>query len=188
MRLTAAAVILAFAPVLTLANDTRSFTLAVLRRDSVLVPFASYHDGRWAARWPAPGRAFIVPITIEDVPEGWWGRTPPTLTWTLWPIDGAPRPVRATAPVRYAAQCLPGFGFKTDYTTDRPIPPPIERPFPKDGLAVSGAVTIDRVEALDHGAPEWDDFVRRIAKPFAEVERRAASSYSSWRHPAPRRE
>jgi hypothetical protein len=188
VRLTAAAVILALVPILSLANDSGSFTLAVLRRDSVLVPFASYHDGRWAARWPSPGRAFDVPITIEDVPDEWWSRTPPTATWTLWPTDGAPRPVRATAPVRYAAQCLPGFGFKTDYKTDRATPPPIERPFPKDGIAVSGRVTIHRVEVLDQRAPEWDDFARRSAKSFDEVERRAASSYENWRHPLPRRE
>ncbi len=183
MRLTTAAVTLALAPVLILANEAPSFTLAVLRRDSVLVPFASYHRGKWAATWPAPGRSHIIPIAISDVPDDWWWKAPPTETWTLWPVEGAARPVRATAPVRYAAQCLSGVGFKTDYTTDRPIPPPMERPFPKDGLAVSGPVKIDRIEVLDRRAPEWDDFALRIRQPFAYVERNAATNFSNWRHP-----
>jgi hypothetical protein len=186
VRLTIAAVLLVLSSVLTVANDTRSFTLAVLRRDGVLIPFASHRNGKWAASWPVPGRVSLVPITVEDVPEEWWGRTPTTLTWTLWPVDGAPRPLRANSPIRYSAQCLPGFGFTTDYKSSRPLPPPMERPFPKEGIAVSGGVTIERIDVLDKRAPEWDDFGRRIRKPFAEVERRAARSYSSWRHPTPR--
>ncbi len=188
MRLTAAAVTLAFAPFLILANEAPSFALAVLRRDGVLVPFASYHEGKWAATWPVPGKAFIVPVTLGDVPADWWWKAPPTEKWTLWPVEGAALPVRATAPVRYPAQCLTGVGFKTDYTTDRPIPSPMERPFPKEGVAVSGPVKIDRVEILDKRAPEWDDFALRIRQPFAYAERDAATSFSKWRHPLPQAE
>jgi hypothetical protein len=184
----AAAAILAVVPVLLLASDDLSFTLAVLRRDGVLVPFASYHEGRWAAKWPIPGKAPIIPITLADVPREWWWKAPPTATWTLWPVEGAARPLRAIAPLRYPAQCLSGVGFKTDYTTERPIPPPMERPFPKEGVAVSGPVTIERVEVLDRRASEWDDFARRIRQPFAYVERDAARSFSSWRHPLSRTE
>jgi hypothetical protein len=185
VRLTIAAVLLASTPVLSVADDTRSFAVGVLRRDGVLIPFASHWNGKWAASWPVPGRVSLVPITVEDVPDEWWGRAPRSLVWTLWPVEGTPRPVRAVAPVRYPAQCLPGFGFKTDYKSSRPLPPPMERPFPKEGLAVGGRVTIERVDVLDKGAPEWDDFARRIGKSFAEVERRAARSYSDWRHPVP---
>lgn len=188
MRLRAAAATLALVPVLLLASDTPSFTLSVLRRDGVLVPFASYHQGKWATPWPVPGKAAIIPIALADVPDDWWWKVPPTATWTFWPFEGAARLLRASAPVRYPAQCLSGVGLKTDYTTDRPIPPPIERPFPKEGVAVGGPVKIDRVEILDRRAPEWDDFAQRIRQPFAYVERDAAAGFSSWRHPLSRSE
>lgn len=188
MRQRAAAAILAIVPVLLLASDSASFTLAVLRRDGILVPFASYHQGKWAVPWPVPGKAPIVPLTIADVPDDWWWKVPPTATWTLWPVDTAARPVRASAPVRYAAQCLSGVGFKTDYTTGRPIPPPMERPYPKEGVAVGGSIKIDRVEILDERAPEWDDFTARIKKAFGDVERDAAADFSRWRHPLPQDE
>jgi hypothetical protein len=181
--LRAAAATLAFVPVLLLANDTLSFALSVVRRDGVLVPFAAYHQGKWETPWPVPGKAAIIPLVLADVPDDWWWKVPPTATWTLWPAEGAARPVRATAPVRYPAQCLSGVGFKTDYKTDRPVPPPVERPFPKDGVATSGTTKIDRVEVLDNRAPEWDDFTRRIRQPFAYVERDAATDFSRWRHP-----
>jgi hypothetical protein len=183
VRLRAAAAISALLPVLLLASDSPSFTLAVLRRDGVLVPFAACHEGKWAAPWPVPGKAPIVPITLADVPPDWWWKAPATSTWTLWPVEGTARAVRASAPVRYPAQCLSGVGFRTDYTTDRPIPPPMERPYPKDGVAVGGSVKIDRIEILDTRAPEWDDFARRIRQPFGDEERNAASDFSTWRHP-----
>lgn len=165
-------------------GDRPSFTIGVLRRDGVLVPFATHHRGRWTRAWPTPGRAFVVPITLEDVPKDWWGNSPPTSTWTLWPHEGSPRPVRATAPTRYPAQCLPGFGFRTDYKAEAPVPPPFERPYPKEGLATSGRVRIDKVEILDERAPEWEDFRRRLSEPFHEAERKAIGLFSSWRHPA----
>jgi hypothetical protein len=184
VRLKAAAAILALQPILLLAGDSASFTLAVLRRDGVLVPFAAYHLGTWAAPWPVPGKAPIVPITLADVPSNWWWKTPPTATWSLWPVEGsAVRPLRASAPIQYLAQCLPGVGFRTDYSTDRPIPPPIERPYPKEGVAVSGPIKIDRIEILDKRAPEWDDLTQRIRQPFAYEERNAVSDFSRWRHP-----
>jgi hypothetical protein len=182
------AAILALVPVLLLADDPSSFMLSVLRRDGILVPFASYHKGKWATPWPVPGKSAIIPLALADVPSEWWWKVPPTATWTLWPVDGAARPLRTTAPAIYPAQCTSGVGLTTDYKTERPIPPPIERPFPKDGLAISGPVKIDRIEVLDNRAPEWDDFTRRIRQPFAHVERNAVREFSHWRPPLSRDE
>jgi hypothetical protein len=161
-----------------------SFNLAVLRRDGVLVPFAAHHKGRWTASWPTPGRSFVIPVALDDVPAEWWGKAPRASTWTLYPQEGAAKSVRATAPTRYPAQCVAGFGFKTDYKSPADLPPPFERPYPKVGLAASGPVTIGRVEILDEKAPEWSDFQRRVGTTFAEAERRAIASYPDWRHPA----
>lgn len=166
--------------------DGSSFAFAVLRRDGVLVPFAAYRNGKWSRPWPAPDGAVEIPIALEDIPARWWGGTPPTLTWTLWPSDGKPQPVRAVAPIRYQAHCLIGVGLRTEYRSARAIPPPPERPFPKDGVAVSGAVKIQPIEILEARAPEWDDFESRIPEAFTEAENRALGAITRWRHPVPR--
>lgn len=179
------AVALAALVVVLVAEDP-GFSLAVLRRDGVLIPFAVHRSGKWTNAWPPAGRLVEMPITIDDVPDDWWGKTAPTMTWTFWPLEGSPSPVRATAPIRYQAQCMPGVGLRTDYKPDRPVPPGFERPFPKDGLAASGPVKIEKIATLDERAPEWSDFERRAAEAFTKAENRAISAYSGWTHPTPR--
>jgi hypothetical protein len=165
-------------------DDDQAFTVAVLRRDGVLIPFANHRRGRWSNDWPEPGKPFDVPITLDDVPDEWWGHSTPVTAWTLWRFQGNSHQVRATVPARYPAQCLPGFGFRTDYRSDEPVPPPTERPHPKDGLATSASARVEKVEILDERAPEWSDLQQRIAPAFAEVEREVVRRFSKWNHPA----
>jgi hypothetical protein len=165
-------------------DDDQAFTVAVLRRDGVLIPIGNQRRGRWSKDWPEPGKPFDMPITLDDVPDEWWGDSTPVTTWTLWPLRGPGRQARATAPARYPAQCMPGFGFRTDYRSDEPVPPPTERPHPKDGLATSAHAPVEKIEILDERAPEWSDFQKRIAPAFAEVERDAVRRFSKWHHPA----
>jgi hypothetical protein len=175
----------ALAALIVVADDP-GFSLAVLRRDGVLIPFAVHRNGKWTNAWPPAGRPIEMPITIDDVPDDWWGNTPRTLTWTFWPLEGSPSPVGATAPIRYQAQCVPGVALRTDYKAEGALPPPFERPFPKDGLAASGAVKIEKIAILDQRAPEWSDFERRLAEAFTKAENTAVSAYSGWTHPAPK--
>jgi hypothetical protein len=178
---------LALALVGVFVADDPGFSLAVVRRDGVLIPFAVHRGGKWTNAWPPAGKPIEMPITTEDVPDDWWGKTPRTLTWTLWPLEGSPRPVRVTAPVRYRAQCVPGVALSTDYKPAGAVPPWFERPFPKDGLAASGPVKIEKIVILDERAPEWSDFERRLAGAFTKAENEAIAAYSGWRHPAPQR-
>jgi hypothetical protein len=179
--------VVALASLVLLVAKDPGFSLAVLRRDGVLIPFAIHRNGKWATAWPAAGRLVEMPITIDDIPEDWWGETPPMLTWTFWPLDGSPRPVRPIAPIRYQAQCAPGVGLRSDYKSERPLPPPFERPFPKDGVAASGSVKIEKIAILDERAAEWSDFERRLAEAFTKAENRAILAYVGWAHPVPRR-
>src|SRR5438552_2142751 len=65
-----------------------AFTVGVLRRDGVVVPFATFDGRNWASHWPRPAIELTVPINIESVPSGWWGPTGPLAAWEAW-VAGA---------------------------------------------------------------------------------------------------
>ena len=45
------------------------FSLAILRRDGKLLPFATY-DGRWRNHWPTPGEGRMsIPIRLDEIPR-----------------------------------------------------------------------------------------------------------------------
>src|SRR5207253_3038803 len=49
------------------------FTVGVLRRDGIVVPFAAYDGKQWRNRWLTPGADVDVPIDLRNVPSRWWG-------------------------------------------------------------------------------------------------------------------
>lgn len=164
------------------------FTLAVLRQDGILIPFASF-DGRWRTTWPTPGSRIDVPITLDDIPLRWWPDERPRVDWTLWLPDGRSRPLRAVSPAWFVAQCQANVGLKTDYAAEGPLPDPEAIPFPKDGLAVTGPQeirpSVDPIVVLHDSDEDWSLVSDRLAAPFdgaeASAVRRAADA--GWRHP-----
>ena len=42
-----------------------AFTVGVLRRDGVIVPFAAFDGKRWSNRWPPPALDSTVPVGSE---------------------------------------------------------------------------------------------------------------------------
>ena len=69
-------------------DDRQRFTLGVLRRDGVLLPFASFDGGDWTVPWPASLKETALPIALGDVPRKWWGAAGPGAKWTAWLADG----------------------------------------------------------------------------------------------------
>ena len=53
-------------------EENERFTLAVVRRDSIAIPFATYDGKRWKNSWPAPESRVTAPIVLADVPKRWW--------------------------------------------------------------------------------------------------------------------
>jgi hypothetical protein len=133
----------------------RRFTLAVMRRDGIMVPFASYDNGHWYNRWPLPSEDREVPLSLSAVPADWWGIEGATSTWTLWTADGKARQVQATAPLAYDAHCLVNVGLRTDYRSLAPAPPLEQHHYPKDGIAVTGSVTIEPVVVSQADDSMW---------------------------------
>ncbi len=132
-----------------------SFTIAVLRRDGIVIPVASYDRGRWANRWPPPGRRVDIPIRVGDSPAKWWDRGRPIATWTAWPLRGESRVIHVTSPVNLTVECQSQVGLQTDYVSSEPPAPPPMQPFPKDGLATSSDALVEPVRLLDQASPEW---------------------------------
>jgi hypothetical protein len=132
-----------------------SFTIAVLRRDGIVIPIASYGGGRWSNRWPAPGRKPDIPISVSDSPKGWWAGKRPISEWTAWPMRGDSRVIHVTGAVNLTVECQPQVGLQTDYVSAEPAEPPKMQPYPKDGLATSGDLLVEPVALLDAGSKQW---------------------------------
>jgi hypothetical protein len=156
-----------------LAGRRAPFTLAVLRQDGILIPFASF-DGRWRNTWPAPGNTIDVPITLDDVPDRWWADGRTRADWMLYAGDDEPRPLRAAAPAWFLAQCQANIGLKTDYTPPGPLPGPDAAPYPKAGLAVAGPTeirpAIEPITVVDESHEDWQTVLHLIDTPVRASE------------------
>jgi hypothetical protein len=168
-------------------SSGESSTFAVLRRDGVIVPFASYEAGRWLNRWPEPGRRIDIPISIEATPKSWWLRDVPAATWNAWPVQGESRVIRVRNPVNLTVQCERHVGLQTDYSSIAPPVPRDMQPHPKDGLATSGDVAVEPIEMLSAASADWARVLDAIKDPFSASETKAASKSSRYAELDPQR-
>lgn len=162
------------------------FTLAVLRQDGILIPFATY-DGEWKNAWPVPRIKLEIPVTLEAVPQNWWPGQRIQRDWTLWQSDGESRPLKALAPVWFRAQCLSNVGLRTDFTPKGPLAPPDAAPYPKEGLVTSVAPGvepgIEPIAVLDDSSPDWKRVLEILKVPFEKAENQAIYRERGWTHP-----
>lgn len=129
-------------------RPSEAFNLGVLRQDGMVIPFATFDGRRWSAHWPAPSAEPTVPINISSVPSKWWGDPGPRESWTAVLGTGTERVVRVTRPDVFDAQCYLQVGLRTDYQPDEVPAPPMERPYPKDGLAVSPPHAVEPIAVM----------------------------------------
>lgn len=168
-------------------STSTPFTLGVLRRDGLMIPFASFTGRRWIAPWPAELAYLELPISLESIDPDWWGRgiTPPR-TMTLW-ADGKPRgDLTLGAPAFINLRCTRRIGLRTNYHAAEVPPPPTEQPYPKDGLVVAGTQQIDVIELVAKEDPEVREIAQVIVKEFNDEESYASGSFTNWRHPVPK--
>jgi len=155
-----------------------AFTLAVMRRDGVMVPFAQYDGRRWQNKWPTPFTRTDVPISLSSVPKDWWGKVPAGTVWTLYPSAGDPRPVRITAPHLFSTHCVANVGLRTDYRSSQALPLPFVHHHPKDGLVVAGDLQIEPIEALRTDMPAWDALLDQVTQSVDVIEAKAEGDWS----------
>ena len=165
-------------------EESTAFVLGVLRRDGVVLPFATFSGRRWEMPWPAEFSYRELPISLDDIERPWWGRATPPKTMTLW-HDGKPRgELTLGVPAFVQLHCgSRRLGIRTNYHAAELPPPPTELPYPKDGLVVSGSQPIEAIETLRKGSPEFGETAAAIVEEFNDEETFAATSFTAWRHP-----
>ncbi len=171
--------------VLGAAADTASdaFGVGVLRRDGVVIPFATFDGKRWRNAWPEPQSNFAVPVSLASVPRRWWGPLGPLETWQAW-LESGEQTIHVTQPDWVNVHCARHLALRTDYSTRTYLPLEGEQPYPKDGLVVSPPRPIDRIEALPPTATELDSLGRVLHEAFNTAESMTAGR---GRHPVNRR-
>ena len=156
-----------------------AFSVGVLRRDGIVVPFATFDGRSWSSHWPHPALELTVPINVESVPSGWWGPTGPLGSWEAWVAGSDERQtIHVTQPDWIDAHCFRQIGLRTDYRAGEFPPPPQEQPYPKDGLAVSPPQAIERVQAVPPTGNEASAMTAVLQKAFNEAEQRTARKFN----------
>jgi hypothetical protein len=179
VRLAAAVLLAALAAAGVLAADQK-FSLAVLRRDGVIIPFASF-DGKWSLHWPESDVTAPLPISLADVPKKWWGPQGPDVPWTARLHDGATRPLKLGKPVHAKVFCSGHPAVGTDYRGG--AIDPREPTVAKDGLAIAGDVKLEEVITVSVHSPDARRVVDLITDEFNRQEKIAAETFVAWTHP-----
>jgi hypothetical protein len=163
------------------AAERQKFTLAALRRDGVIIPFASYDGRNWSLQWPDSDLTVPLPISLADVPKRWWGPQGPDAPWTARLPEGETRPLALGKPVHAKVFCSGHPAVATDYRGG-PFDPRAPT-VPKDGLAVAGDVTVQDIVSVSVHAPDAQRLIVMITKEFNRQESLAAERFAYWSHP-----
>ncbi|MPZ18722.1 MAG: hypothetical protein GEV06_12520 [Luteitalea sp.] len=165
--------------------QSSAFTLAVVRRDGVLVPFVTFTGTKFERHWPTPERHTDVPAALDAVPSGWWPDKRPQIEWRFQPLEGETHSLEVKSPIWVPVQCQQQTALLTDYQTAEPPPPPDVQPYPKDGLAWTGTATIEPIDILTSEHPVWQRLGRELASTITKHEQEAIerAERSGWRHP-----
>jgi hypothetical protein len=180
-RLAAALLLAALAAGGAQGAERRKFSLAALRRDGVIIPFASFDGRGWSVHWPDSDVGVPLPISLADVPKKWWGPQGPEAPWTARLPEGQTRPLALGRPVHAKVFCSGHPAVATDYRGG-PFDPR-EPTVPKDGLAVAGDVTIQDIFSVSVHSPDAARVIRTIADEFNRQETFAAEHFTRWTHP-----
>jgi hypothetical protein len=169
------------------AQQAERFTLGVMRRDGVVIPFAAF-AGDWSLPWPGSIRDIELPITLEAVPAKWWGgelRQP----WTLWSPGGTATPVTPRSPALVMVGEERRLGVRTSFQSAELPALPLTVPYPKEGVVVAGDVKIERIASVSRLSPAWKELAQSIRRDIDSAEQKAIDRIKNgpgWIHPIPR--
>lgn len=163
------------------AAASGAFSLGVVRRDGVLIPFASFNGRAWEVTWPGADLSVPLPISLADIPKRWWGAVGPEAPWQVSFPDGTTRPLKLQKPVHVPIFCGGHLALATDYRGE----PLQEREptVPKDAIAAAGEVALLPITQVSVNAPDATRLIAAITDRFNEEETLAAGHFTQWRHP-----
>jgi hypothetical protein len=171
---------------LDVEHDGRG-AVAILRRDGLIFPFASFDRDTWTVPWPLDVGSIEIPTKREGIPQKWWGRAKPG-AWRAYLQGGDPLAIEVVQPLITRVFCSPRLWLATSYQSALELPPVPVDPFPKDGLAVSGDVPLEPIETVSRTSEDWGMLAADLLKDFNRIEDRTIAgvrSNTGWRHPIP---
>ena len=157
------------------------FSLAVLRRDGVIIPFASFDGKAWSLQWPNSDVGVPLPISRGDIPKKWWGPQGPDVPWQARLLSGETKPLVLGQPVHAKVFCSGHPALATDYRGG--LIDPREPTIPKDGLAIAGDVPIRDIVTVSVHSADAKRAIEIITDEFNEQEGLAVDHFMNWRHP-----
>jgi hypothetical protein len=160
--------------------------VAVLREDGIMLPFASFDGRNWKSAWPQSVDR-VLPASLDDIPDSWWGGSPPG-PWHVWrPGEkGRPAPLSLKSPATIAVGQVRRLGIRTDYPLVALPVHPFAVPFPKAGLAVAGTADLKPIASVSRLSPAWGQMLGSVRRAVDLAEERAVVAlqrYASWAHP-----
>jgi len=180
-RLAASILLVALAAAGLLGAERQKFTLAALRRDGVIIPFASFDGRAWSLHWPESDLGVPLPISSADIPKKWWGPPGPDVPWTARLPGGETRPLVLGKPVHAKVFCTGHPALATDYRGG--VIDPREPTVAKDGLAIAGDVKLEDIVTISVHAPEAKRVIDLITDEFNKQEKLAIDHFINWSHP-----
>ncbi len=164
--------LLAALAIASLAAQGQRFTVAIVRPDGGLVPFAAYDGGRWERAWPEADEATDAK-TIDSVPSVWrrrGGRVPDV--WRVWPASGVtPIDAKVSGLEVAEAHCSGQVALKTNLPMAK-----VEHPL-KFGIAVdSSSVPVGVVEEVRRSDAIWTAAERAMLDNFSRLEAAQAAT------------
>jgi hypothetical protein len=167
-------------------HEAPPFTVAVLRRDGIVSPFAVFDGKEWTTPWPTDLRSLELPIDMQGIPAKWWGKPGAISEMNAW-VEGVSRgPIHFQRSTVLPLMCESRLALVSDYQSSEAAAPSPEPPFPKDGLAVSGPQPVERIEILSAASAEWTTTATFLAAEFDAAENTAIEAFTAWKHPVPR--
>lgn len=150
----------------SLAAQEQRFTVAIVRPDGALVPFAAYDAGRWERAWPEADEPTEAK-TIDSVPSVWrrrGGRVPDV--WRVWPASGVtPIDAKVIGLEVAEAHCSSQVVLKTNLPKadlDHPL---------KFGIALdASSVVVGTVEHVRRADSVWAAAERTVRANFSRLE------------------
>jgi hypothetical protein len=146
--------------------QSERFTLAIVRLDGRIVPFAAYDRGRWEQAWPEADEATDGTPTIDNTPSVWRrrGDQVPNV-WRVWPSSGASRiDAHITGVEIVEAHCQRQVALATDL-------PEAQRDHPfKLGVAVDSNLSLGSIEEVRRSDVVWKTAEQVVAANFSRLE------------------
>jgi len=158
--------VLAAMVITSAAAQGQRFTVAIVRSDGALVPFAAYGAGRWERAWPEADEATDI-TAIDSVPSVWrrrGGRVPNI--WRVWPASGgAPIQARVGGIEVVEAHCSGQVALKTNLPKTK-----AQHPL-KFGIAIdSASIPVSAVEEIHRSDAAWAAAERAALASFSQLE------------------